>query len=109
MNGMELLILLMNHYQYDDELLKQPFIVEATKNQIPTNIKPYNVETRRTIDSELTEKTISFMKKNVEADNPFFAFVPFTQPHLPTYAHPDFDGKTGNGHYDDVLAEIDYR
>jgi arylsulfatase len=23
--------------------------------------------------------------------------------------HPDFDGKTGNGHYADVLAEIDYR
>jgi arylsulfatase len=98
-----------SHYQYDAELLKQPYIVEATKNQIPTNIKPYNVETRRTIDSELTEKTISFMKKNVEAENSFFAFVPFTQPHLPTYSHPEFDGKTGNGHFADVLAEIDYR
>lgn len=28
---------------------------------------------------------------------------------MPTLPHPDFDGKTGNGHYADVLSEIDYR
>jgi arylsulfatase len=28
---------------------------------------------------------------------------------LPTLPHPDFDGKTGNGHYADVTAEMDYR
>ncbi|TLX72467.1 arylsulfatase [Labilibacter sediminis] len=98
-----------SHYQYDSELLKQPFIVEATKGQTPKQIKPYNIETRRTIDSELTEKTISFMTRSVKNRNPFLAFVPFTQPHLPTFPHPDFEGKTGNGHYADVLAEIDYR
>jgi len=75
----------------------------------PANVKPYNIETRRTIDSELTEKTIEFMKRNVKEKKPFFAFVPFTHAHLPTLAHPDFDGKTGNGKYADVLAEIDYR
>jgi arylsulfatase len=98
-----------SHYQYDPALLDQPYIVEATKGQIPKNIKPYNIETRRTIDSELTEKAISFIRRNVETKSPFFAFIPFTQPHLPTFAHPDFDGKTGNGHYADVIAEIDFR
>ena len=97
-----------SHYQYDSVLLKPPFIVEATKGQDPKVIKPYNIKTRRTIDSELTEKTINFMKRNVESESPFFAFVPFTQPHLPTYPHPDFDGITGNGHYADVITEIDY-
>jgi arylsulfatase len=98
-----------SHYQYDSTMLKNPFIVEAKKEQTPQSIKPYNLETRRTIDSEITKKTLSFIKRNAERKNPFFAFVPFTQPHLPTYAHPDFDGKTGNGHYADVLSEIDYR
>ena len=40
---------------------------------------------------------------------PFFTFVPFTHAHLPTLTHPEFDGKTGNGPYADVLAEIDFR
>jgi arylsulfatase len=35
--------------------------------------------------------------------------VPFTQVHLPTLPHPDFEGKTGNGNFADVLAEMDHR
>jgi len=98
-----------SHYQYDSTIMKQPYIVAALKDQNPTKIKPYNIDSRRTIDSELTEKAINFITKNVENNNPFFAFIPFTQPHLPTLPHPDFDGKTGNGHYADVISEIDFR
>lgn len=97
-----------SHYQYDSNLLKQPYIVEASKNQMPKNVKPYNVDTRRTIDSEITEKTINFITRNAKSNSPFFAFVPFTLPHLPTIPHPEFEGKTGNGNYADVLSEIDY-
>jgi arylsulfatase len=67
------------------------------------------LEARRHIEGEITERTIAFMKKNVAARKPFFAFVPFTYAHLPMLAHPDFAGKTGNGGYADVLAEIDHR
>ncbi len=97
------------HYLYDPKISKEPYIVEAKRGGIPNNIKPYNVESRRTIDGELTEKTISFMQKNVRNKRPFFAFVPFTHAHLPTLTHPDFAGKTGNGNYADVLSEIDFR
>ena len=44
------------------------------------------------------------MARSANSDKPFFAFVPFTQPHLPTLPHPDFDGRTGNGHYADVYG-----
>jgi arylsulfatase len=98
-----------SHYQYDPTVSSEPYIVEAKKGEKPAKVKPYNLDTRRTIDSELTEKTITFIKKNVKDNKPFFAFVPFTHPHIPTLAHPDFDGKTGNGNYADVLAEIDFR
>ena len=80
-----------SHYQYDSNLLKQPYIVEASKNQMPKNVKPYNVDTRRTIDSEITEKTINFITRNAKSNSPFFAFVPFTLPHLPTIPHPEFE------------------
>lgn len=98
-----------SHYDFDVNEGLSPFIVEATKGKEPEKVKPYNLESRRTIDSEITEKAIDFINNNAKAGNPFFAFIPFTQPHLPTIPHPDFEGKTGNGHYADVLAEIDYR
>ena len=75
----------------------------------PKRAKKYDLKQRRVMDSELTKKAIKFIKKNAKKDKPFFAFIPFTQPHLPTLPHPDFKGITGNGNYADVVAEIDYR
>ena len=98
-----------SQFQYDAKVGTNPMIAEAKKGENPRDIKPYNLKSRRTIDSELNEKAVNFMEKNVKENKPFFAFIPYTQPHLPTLPHPDFDGKTGNGHYADVLAEIDYR
>lgn len=98
-----------SQFQYDEELGTKPMIVEARKGQVPRDVKPYDVPARREIDAELTERAIAFMRRSVASKEPFFAFVPFTQPHLPTLPHPDFEGRTGNGHYADVLAEIDFR
>ena len=98
-----------SQFQYDPEVGTAPMIVEALKGEVPRDVKPYDIPARREIDAELTERAIDFMRRSVESDQPFFAFVPFTQPHLPTLPHPEFDGRTGNGHYADVLAEIDFR
>jgi len=96
-------------FQFDPEAVEIPHIMQSTKGSDPEKVKVYDREARRRIDAELTERTISFMKRSVAADKPFFAFVPFTQVHLPTVPHPDFDGKTGNGRWADVLAEVDHR
>ena len=98
-----------SQFQYDPEVGTRPKIVEARKGEVPRDVKAYDLKSRREIDGELNKKAIDFMKKNVEKNEPFFAFIPYTQPHIPTLPHPDFDGKTGNGHYADVLAEIDHR
>jgi arylsulfatase A-like enzyme len=98
-----------SQFQYDPEVGTKPFIVEAHKGEVPRDVKPYNLQSRREIDAELNKQAIDFMERSVKKNAPFFAFIPYTQPHLPTLPHPDFDGKTGNGHYADVLAEIDYR
>jgi len=98
-----------SQFQYDPQAGTSPMIVKARKGEVPRDVKPYDVPARREIDSELAKRAIGFMRQSVESEQPFFAFVPFTQPHLPTLPHPDFDGRTGNGHYADVLAEIDHR
>jgi arylsulfatase A-like enzyme len=98
-----------SQFQFDPDAGTSPMIVDATRGEKPRDVKPYDVQARREIDAELTDRAIDFMRQSVKAEEPFFAFVPFTQPHLPTLPHPDFDGKTGNGHYADVLAEIDFR
>ena len=98
-----------SQFQYDPEVGTKPMIVEAHKGEVPRDVKPYDITARREIDAELNERAIDFMERHVNKKNPFFAFIPYTQPHLPTLPHPDFDGKTGNGHYADVLSEIDYR
>jgi arylsulfatase len=98
-----------SHYKYDAEVSVQPYIVEATKGKKPRRVKAYDLEARSLIDGEITDHAINFMKRSVEQKSPFFAFIPFTHAHLPTLAHPDFAGKTGNGKYADMLAEIDHR
>ncbi len=98
-----------SQFGFDSSVVIPPQIQRSTKGQKPTPVKAYNIESRRTIDGELVEQAIDFMQKSVKAKKPFFAYIPFTQVHLPTLPHPDFEGKTGNGSWADVLAELDYR
>ncbi len=94
---------------YDPKVVSPPQILQSTKGKKPVAVKEYNVETRRTIDAELVERSIAFMKNSIGKNKPFFVYIPFTQVHIPTLPHPDFEGKTGNGSWADVLAELDYR
>ncbi|EGQ8469238.1 arylsulfatase [Vibrio alginolyticus] len=90
-------------------ILPKPQILSARVGQDPKGVKEYNLDSRRTIDSELVEHATDFINRNVKENKPFFSVITFTQPHLPTLPHPDFIGKTGKGNYSDVLAEIDFR
>ena len=93
---------------FDPEVVKPPQIVKAKRGESPQNVKAYNLETRRTIDREINEHAIKFMKQKTQEGKPFFAYIPYTHPHLPVLPHPDFKGKTGNGDHADMLAEVDY-
>lgn len=96
-------------FQYDSKVGTKPVIMESVKGQEPKEVKAYDIQARREIDAELVRRTIDFMTRSKNANKPFFALVSLTQPHLPTLPHPDFDGKTGNGNYADVLVEVDHR
>jgi arylsulfatase A-like enzyme len=96
-------------YQFDATAVDVPHIVQSVKGKTPEEVKVYDRKTRRRIDGEIAERAIGFMERSVQVGKPFFAYVPFTNVHLPTIPHPDFEGKTGNGNWADVLAEVDYR
>jgi arylsulfatase A-like enzyme len=83
------------------------YVMEGRKGEQPNNVKVYDTNERRLIDRELTDRAIDFMKRQAEAGKPFFAFIPYTQVHHRVSPHPAFDGKTGNGFWADILAQID--
>jgi arylsulfatase len=88
-------------------LAKYEYVMEAERGQAPKELEVYDTEKRLTIDREITDRAIDFMKRKAAGDKPFFTFVPYTQTHLPVEPHPDNKGKTGNGHWADVLAQTD--
>ena len=59
------------------------------------------------LTEQFTREAISFIKTNRE--KPFFLYLPFTAPHFPAQAHPDWKGKSANGAYGDVVEELDAR
>ncbi len=85
-----------------------PYIWEGQSGEPSRRVKPYNLETRKTIDREAAERGITFMEKNVKEGKPFFFFYPMTQIHFPTLPHPDFAGSTGAGDVGDAMADVDH-
>ena len=53
-----------------------------------------------------TEHALKFIEKN--RDRPFFLYVPHNMPHVPLFVSDKYKGKSGQGLYGDVVAEIDW-
>ena len=83
------------------------FLWEGRSGEPTRDVKPFNMDTRRTIDRESADRGIAFMQRSVKARRPFFFYYPMTQIHFPTLAHPDFAGKSGAGDVGDAMAEMD--
>ena len=84
-------------------------IYDARKGEKARQVGTLDVEQRRLMEAEITRRSIDFMQRQVKAGKPFYAYLSFSQPHMPTLPHPEFAGKTGNGDWADCLAEMDHR
>src|SRR5688572_18018885 len=51
------------------------------------------------------ERSVEFIRAN--RTKPFFLYLAHHAPHVPLFAHHDFEGKSPRGAYGDVLAEMD--
>ena len=93
---------------YSPDIVPQEKIMEGKKGEKSVALKDYDVVQRRLIDAEITRRSVAFMERQAKAGKPFFLFASLTQPHLPTLPNPAFGGKTGNGDWADMLAEMDF-
>jgi len=84
-------------------------VYDARKGEKPKVVAELNLENRRTMEAEITNRTVDFIKRNAKAGKPFYAYVSSSMVHFPTLPNPEFAGKTGNGDWADCLAEMDYR
>ncbi|UCD68654.1 MAG: arylsulfatase [Betaproteobacteria bacterium] len=85
----------------------ETYVMEGRKGSAPRKVRPYRIEYRPLIDRDLTDRAISFMKRQASSDKPFFVYLPYTATHFPTMPHPEFEGKSGNGLWGDLLMQID--
>lgn len=53
-----------------------------------------------------TQRAVQFIERN--AARPFFVYVPHSMPHVPLFASEKYHGRTKQGLYQDVIAEIDW-
>ncbi len=95
----------MKGFPKDQEV---PYVWEGIAGQTSKKVKPFDVASRRSIDREAAEKSVSFIRKNAEKKKPFFLYYPMTQLHFPALPHPDKAGTTGAGDMGDAMADVDY-
>ena len=65
----------------------------------------------RLLTEQFTTEAIRFIRETqMEAGSqPFFLYLPYSAPHFPVQAHPDWKGKSAFGVYGDVVEELDAR
>ena len=85
----------------------ETFVMDGKKGEVPEKVRPYRLDYRPLIDRDLTDRAVRFMKQQATASKPFFLYLPYTATHFPTLPHPDFEGKSGNGLWADLLTQID--
>jgi arylsulfatase len=82
-------------------------VYQGKNGSAPEKVKIYDLDMRRGIDRELTDRAKGFITRQAKAGTPFFAYIPYTQTHLPVLPSKEFEGKSGNGNWGDVLMQID--
>jgi arylsulfatase A-like enzyme len=66
--------------------------------------KPFE---NRLLTEKFTREAVRFIRDS--KDKPFFLYIPYTAPHFPVQAHPEWKGKSAFGEYGDVVEELDHR
>jgi arylsulfatase A len=59
-----------------------------------------------TLTPRYTEQAVQFIERS--QNDPFFLYMPHTYPHIPLGASAKFKGKSPQGIYGDVIAELDW-
>lgn len=61
---------------------------------------------QRLLTQRYTREAVSFIRQN--QNKPFFLYLAHTAAHVPLYASSDFEGRSAQGIYGDVIEEMDW-
>lgn len=93
----------------EKELLDRgPWIMEQQAGGPLKKVKPFTTQVRADIDTELTQLSVNFIKKNAAEGKPFFLYLPFSVGHGPNLPSKAFEGKSRIGNYGDKIMESDF-
>jgi arylsulfatase A-like enzyme len=93
--------------QFDPDVFDVPQIWRGSRGRQSKKVKPFNLESRATLDAEVVTKTSSFIKKQARLKRPSYVHAALTQIHPPYLPHPDFIGKSRAGDYADIRVQLD--
>jgi arylsulfatase len=70
---------------------------------------PLTRKRMETVDDDVADRAVDFIKRQVKADKPFFVWVNFTHMHFRTHAKPESRGQSGRwlSEYCDVMIDHD--
>jgi arylsulfatase A-like enzyme len=98
-----------NKQGWNENVVHLEPVYDARKGEKARVVGELNVDNRRTMEAEITNRAVEFIKRNASAGKPFYAYISSSMVHMPVLPNPEFAGKTGNGDWADCLAEMDYR
>jgi arylsulfatase A-like enzyme len=94
---------------FDPSVVDYPYVLRGRRGEAAVECELYDLEMRRSIDSELTRRGCDFVRSSAASAKPFFLYLPLTQLHFPTIPNREFIGRTGKGDFADSLVEMDAR
>jgi arylsulfatase A-like enzyme len=94
--------------QFDPSVASVPYIWQGKKGEKSTKVKKFDLEVRATLDREIVEKSIAFMRSSAKSKQPFFQYIGLTHFHPPFRVHPDFVNASKAGVFADTIMEVDY-
>lgn len=92
---------------YDPERDGLSSTLEGIKGGPVRPVKQLTLEEKRGLARQYVDRATSFMKRSVEAEQPFFLYFNHPLLHIPAVPSDEYKGKSGNGDWADCLLELD--
>ncbi len=94
---------------YDSSFVKKFYVLEGTSEDGVQPVMPYDLKARPIMDEIIQQKSAKYIHDHANEEDPFFLYIPWIAVHHPPIPHPDFEGKSGNGQFADLMMEHDFR
>src|ERR1035438_7437430 len=80
-----------NKQGWDAKIVHPGHIYEARRGEKARQVAVLDLDTRRTMEAEITNRAVEFIKRNASAGKPFYAYVSSSMVHMPVLPNPEFE------------------